>query len=88
MAHRWSIGFTAVAINLTLWHVGIIFNEFSGVIDAIGARLCLSTPAIALALVPLTVVYSTIRRFATNSRAGKALRSGWNSITIGTLLTW
>ena len=58
-----SIGIIAVLINFVVWHVGILFNYWGGLIDEIGAGLCRVTFVIAIFLIPLTIIYSFLRRY-------------------------
>ena len=60
-----SITVIAVLANYGLFLFGLFLDSFGGTIDAFGASLCETTFLIGTLLIPISILYSFVRRFAT-----------------------
>ncbi len=60
---RWSFALTCVLVNFAIWQIGVFFNSFGGVIDQLGASLCILTWFVAPLLIVGALIYSPFRRF-------------------------
>jgi len=57
-----------VFINYGIFTWGVFLNNFGGTIDKFGAYLCENTYIIGTILIPISIFYSFVRRFATRAR--------------------
>jgi hypothetical protein len=54
-----------VSVNYGSFLLGVYLNNFGGAIDEFGAFLCRTTCIIGTLVIPVSIVYSFVRRFAT-----------------------
>ncbi|NQT93915.1 MAG: hypothetical protein HQ559_14235 [Lentisphaerae bacterium] len=68
LSSRITFGVIAVVVNLALWELGVRLDKplFGVSLDSTGAAICRVTGPLAFWLIPTTILYAQVRRFAWN----------------------
>ena len=61
MKAPWFKASAVPAMNLVLWHLGIIMNGCGGLMDRVGSQLCGATYWVAIILVAITLVSAIVQ---------------------------